>query len=244
MHWESPSTCHSGIGHGQARPHGLGPNASGNLVEIHSLGEIDYPAACRLQQRIHGQRVAGELKDTLLLLEHPPTITIGKGGRLENILVSAQTLFQMGISFYFSDRGGDVTYHGPGQLVGYPIIHLRERGGDLKQYVHELEEIVIRTLRDFTIHAGRDPEHPGVWIGLNKIGAVGLSVRKGVTMHGFALNVNPCMEHFSLIHGCGFTDRKAVSMHEILGSSPSVEEVAENLIHHFSQVFGMAPLRP
>ena len=206
---------------------------------VKRLGTVDYGAAYRLQKEIHERRVEGAVGDTLLLLEHPPTITVGKAGNLENILVTPQTLEQMGVSLYFVDRGGDVTYHGPGQVVGYPILDLRERGGDLKRYVHALEEVMIRALQDFSVHAGRDPQHVGVWIGRNKIGAVGLSVRQGVTMHGFALNVNPCMEHFALIHACGLRDRKAVSMYEILGFSPPMEEVIERLVFQFSKVFGL-----
>lgn len=201
---------------------------------------MDYAAAYQLQKEVHERRVKGEVGDTLLLMEHPPTITVGKAGNIENILVPRQTLEQMGISLYFVDRGGDVTYHGPGQLVGYPIMNLRERGGDLKGYVHELEEVMILTLLDFSIEAARDPQHVGVWIGANKIGAIGLSVRQGVTMHGFALNVNPPMEHFFLINGCGFKDRRSVSMHQVLGFSPPMEEVAENLAFHFLDVLGIA----
>jgi lipoate-protein ligase B len=149
---------------------------------------VEYGAAYRLQKKIHEQRVAGEVGDTLLLLEHPPTITVGKAGRLENVLVPRQTLEQMGISLYFVDRGGDVTYHGPGQLIGYPILDLSSRGGDLKRYVRDLEEVLIRTLEEFSIKACRDLLHVGVWVNQKKIGAIGLTIRKGVTMHGFALH--------------------------------------------------------
>ena len=200
---------------------------------------VEYGAAYRLQKKIHEQRVAGEAGDTLLLLEHPPTITVGKAGRLENILVPRQALEQMGISLYFVDRGGDVTYHGPGQLVGYPILDLSSRGGDLKRYVHDLEEVLIRTLEDFSIGAGRDPQHVGVWIGHKKIASIGLSIREWVTMHGFALNVYPTLEHFSLINGCGLKNRKATSMEDILGFQPCMEEVTERLLVHFSEVFDL-----
>jgi len=266
MHWEFPSICHSmmampfndpvsgtpgnpitqtNLGNFPS-PHplpqtgveGERARAPQNRLAVRPLGTIDYGAAYRLQKEIHERRAKGEVGDTLLLLEHPPTITVGKAGSLENILVPRQTLERMGVSLYFVDRGGDVTYHGPGQLVGYPIVSLRERGGDLKRYVHDLEEVMILTLEDFSIEAVRDPQHVGVWIGSNKIGAIGLSVRQGVTMHGFALNVNPSMEHFSLIHPCGFKERRAVSMHEILGFSPPMEEVVDMLVFHFAYVFG------
>ncbi|MBP1741253.1 MAG: lipB [Deltaproteobacteria bacterium] len=205
--------------------------------EIWQLGVVEYGAAYQLQKKIHEQRVAGEVGDTLLLLEHPPTITVGKAGKLENVLVPSETLEQMGISFYFADRGGDVTYHGPGQLVGYSILDLSSRDGDLKRYVRELEEVLIRTLEDFSIRAGRDPNHVGVWIDQKKIASIGLSIREWVTMHGFALNVSPNLEHFSLINGCGLKNRKATSIANILGFQPSMEQVIERLLGHFSEVF-------
>jgi len=217
------------------------PPSAPNHCAVWRLGVVEYGAAYRLQKKIHEQRVAGEAGDTLLLLEHPPTITVGKAGRLENILVPRQTLEQMGISLYFVDRGGDVTYHGPGQLVGYPILDLSSRGGDLKRYVRQLEEVLIRTLEDFSIKAGRDPKHVGVWIGQKKIASIGLSIREWVTMHGFALNVRTNLEHFSLIHPCGFKDRKTTSMQEVLGFQPSMEEVTERLLRHFSDVFDLKP---
>lgn len=215
-----------------------------NRFAVWRLGVVEYGAAYQLQKEIHRQRVEGEVGDTLLLLEHPPTITLGKAGKLENVLVPSETLEQMGISLYFVDRGGDVTYHGPGQLVGYPILDLSSRSADLKRYVRGLEEVLIRTLEDFSVKAVRDSQHVGVWIGQKKIAAIGLRIHHWVTMHGFALNVNPCMEHFSLINGCGFKDRKAVSMREILGFSPAMEEVEENMILHFSDILETAPFHP
>ena len=208
-----------------------------NRVEVRRLGVMEYGAAYQLQKKHHQQRVAGEVEDTLLLLEHPPTITVGKAGSTENILVSPERLDQMGISLYFVDRGGDVTYHGPGQLVGYPILDLSSRGGDLKRYVRDLEEVLIRTLDDFSIKAGRDPRHVGVWVGQKKIAAIGLSIRDWVTMHGFALNVSTNLEGFSLIHACGVKDRKTVSMKGLLASQPSMEQVTVRLLQHFSEVF-------
>ncbi len=208
-----------------------------NRVAVWRLGVMEYGAAYQLQKKLHQQRVAGEVEDTLLLLEHPPTITVGKAGSTENILVPRETLHQMGISLYFVDRGGDVTYHGPGQLVGYPILDLSSRGGDLKRYVRDLEEVLIRTLDDFSIKAGRDPRHVGVWVGQKKIASIGLSIRDWVTMHGFALNVSTNLEGFSLIHACGVKDRKTVSMKGLLASQPSMEQVTVRLLQHFSEVF-------
>jgi lipoate-protein ligase B len=208
-----------------------------NRVEVKRLGMVEYGAAYQIQKKLQRQRVEGEIGDTLLLLEHPPTVTVGKAGRIENILVPRETLSKMGISLYFVDRGGDVTYHGPGQLVGYPILDLSSRGGDLKRYARDLEEVLIRTLEDFFIKAGRDPQHVGVWIDQKKIASIGLSIREWVTMHGFALNVSPALEHFSLIHGCGLKSREATSIEDVLGVSPTMEQVTERLLGRFTEVF-------
>jgi lipoate-protein ligase B len=221
----------------QNKPCENSPLFTHNPIEVRRLGRVEYGAAYQLQKNLHQQRVKGEIGDTLLLLEHPPTITMGKAGSIENILVPREKLQEKGIALYFADRGGDVTYHGPGQLVGYPILDLSSRGGDLKRYVRDLEEVLIRTLHDFSIHAGRDPHHRGVWIGHKKIGAIGLSIRDWVTMHGFSLNVCPDLEGFSLIHACGFKDRTTTSMKELLSYPPAMDQMIERLLDHFSEIF-------
>jgi lipoate-protein ligase B len=198
---------------------------------------MGYSQVWELQQALLQERVNGHIEDTLLIVEHPPTITLGKSGRLENILVSWEELARRGISFFFSDRGGDVTYHGPGQLVGYPIINLRDRGRDLHQYIHNLEEVVIRTLADFGIMATRDSSHRGVWVKDREIAAIGLRVRKWVTMHGFALNVNTDLAPFSLINPCGFSDRGATSMATVLAKEVAMADVTERTLAHFADVF-------
>jgi len=204
---------------------------------VYQLGLIEYGDAYHLQQKLTVQRLNGLIEDTLLLLEHPPTITVGKSGKLENILASPSQLAEKGVSLVFTDRGGDVTYHGPGQIVGYPIFDLRERGRDAHQYLHNLEEVLIRTLNDFSIESGRDSGHAGVWAKDKEIAAIGLSVRKWVTMHGFALNVNTDLAKFSLINPCGFTDRKATSMAHLLGSEILMESVTKKLLAHFASIF-------
>jgi lipoate-protein ligase B len=201
------------------------------------LGLMEYQEAYKLQRILHHQRVEGKISDVLLLLEHPPTITIGKSGTLDNVLVSRERLAQQGISLFFIERGGDVTYHGPGQLVGYPILDLRERRKDLHRYVYNLEEVILQTLRDFSIDADRDEGHPGVWVKEEEIAAIGLSLRRWVSMHGFALNVNIDLEHFSFINPCGFSDRRATSMSKILGSHVPMQEATNSLISHFYDVF-------
>jgi lipoate-protein ligase B len=205
---------------------------------VWELGLMEYSEAWELQRRLHHQRVEGEVPDILLLLEHPPTITIGKSGTLENVRISRERLAQQEISLFFIDRGGDVTYHGPGQLVGYPILDLRERGKDLHRYVHNLEEVMLRTLRVFSIDGGRDESHPGVWVNGEEIAAIGLSLRRWVSMHGFALNVNTNLDHFTFVNPCGFSDRRATSISKILGHKVSTEAVREQLISHFHDVFG------
>jgi len=204
---------------------------------VWNLGLIEYSEAWKLQRRLHRQRVEGKIDDVILLLEHPPTITVGKSGTLGNVLVSREQLAQRGISLFFIDRGGDVTYHGPGQLTVYPILDLRQRGKDLHCYVRNLEEVILRTLKDFSIDGDRDERHPGVWVNEDEIAAIGLSLRRWVSMHGFALNVNVGLEPFSFINPCGFSDRRATSMSKILGSRVPMEEAANSLISHFYDIF-------
>lgn len=204
---------------------------------VYQPGLVEYGDAYHLQQKLLVDRLNGCMEDTLLLLEHPPTITVGKSGKLENILASPAQLAEAGVSLVFTDRGGDVTYHGPGQIVGYPIFDLRERGKDVHHYLHNLEEVLIRTLNDFSIKSSRDSDHAGVWVKDEEIAAVGLSVRKWVTMHGFALNVNTDLARFSLINPCGFADRKATSMARLLGQEIPMESVTEKLLAHFAAIF-------
>jgi lipoate-protein ligase B len=208
------------------------------MCKVWNLGLIEYGKAWELQRKLHHQRTEGEISDILLLLEHPPTITIGRSGTLDNVLISKERLAQEGISLFFIDRGGDATYHGPGQLVGYPILDLRE--GDLHRYVYNLEEVILRTLKDFSISANRDGLHPGVWVNREEIAAIGLSVKKWVSMHGFALNINTDLKYFSFIHPCGFSDRGATSMSKILDSDVPRERVIDRLIFHFSDVFNLS----
>jgi lipoyl(octanoyl) transferase len=207
--------------------------------DISWLGLIDYDKCYKLQLKLWRARLDEEIPDTILLLEHPPVITLGQSGNQQNILVSREELAQKGISMFFSDRGGDVTYHGPGQLVAYPIFDLRKRNRDLHQFVYDLEEVILRTLRDFKINGQRDENHPGIWVQQAEIAALGLRIRNWVTMHGLALNVNTDLEHFSLINPCGFSDRKATSMSKLLSGKVPIEEVKIKMLTHFSEVFDM-----
>jgi lipoate-protein ligase B len=204
---------------------------------VHWLGLIEYEKAYEIQTRLLEERLASRIPDALLLLEHKPVITLGKSGKLENILVSREELAKQGVSLVFIDRGGDATYHGPGQLVGYPIMDLRERERDAHIYLRNLEEVLIRTIRDFGIESGRDSTHAGVWVDNQEIAAIGLSLRKWITMHGFALNVNTDLKQFTLINPCGFTNRRATSISELVGREVSMESIKEKLLGHFAEVF-------
>jgi len=208
------------------------------MCQVWDLGLMEYGEAWKLQRRLHDERVEGKISDVLLLLEHPPTITVGRSGTLDNVLISKERLVEQGISLFFIDRGGDVTYHGPGQIVGYPIFDLKGRGKDLHRYVHNLEEVILRTLREFSIDAGRDESHPGVWVNGEEIAAIGLSLRRWVSMHGFALNVNTNLDHFTFVNPCGFPDRRATSISKVLGHKVSTEVVIERLVSDFHYVFG------
>lgn len=222
------------------------PPLSGNtalaekVFRVFRLPEpVEYARVYGLQKRIWAQRIAGIIPDTLLLCEHTPTLTAGKSGKMENLLVPAQELSKRGISLFFIDRGGDFTYHGPGQLVAYPIFDLNIHGKDVQKYVHNLEEVVIRTLEGFHVQAGRDEKHVGVWVGNEKIAAIGVSIRRWVTMHGLALNVNTNMDHFSLINPCGIREKGVTSMAKLLTHDVPMNDVIDKLINNFQDVFGI-----
>ena len=196
---------------------------------------MDYGAALELQQRLVAERKQGLIADQLLLLEHPHVITLGRNGRMENLLAGDEVLRRAGISFYPTDRGGDVTYHGPGQLVGYPIVDLREWSRDVGAYVRALEQAIIDTLADFGIAAGRIPKLTGVWVGEQKIAAIGVHISRWVTSHGFALNVTTDLSYFQYIVPCGLT--KPVTSMARLGAAPGLHEVSRSLAEHFGRVF-------
>ena len=213
-----------------------------NVVTAYHLETVEYEEGCRLQEDLGLARASGAIGDTLLLLQHPPVITIGRAGGEEDILAPESTLRQAGIRVFPTDRGGRATYHGPGQLVVYPI--LRPSNGDLHAYAWRLEETAIRVLDSYGLRGGRVGGHPGVWVGSsngsghsNKIAAVGLAVRGGVTRHGLALNVAPEIAHFDLLISCGNADRGMTSMEQELGWAPELLEVAERFRQAFGQVF-------
>src|SRR5436190_2387158 len=202
---------------------------------LRQLGRIDYASALELQQRLAGDRKQGLIGDQLLLLEHPHVITLGRNGHLENLLADDDIMARAGISFYPTDRGGDVTYHGPGQLVGYPILDLREWQRDVGAYVRALEQSLIDTLADYGIEAGRIPKLTGVWVDGRKIAAIGVHLSRWVTSHGFALNVSTDLSYFQYIVPCGLT--KPVTSMAALGVRAGVEEVGDRLAGHFCRIF-------
>ena len=203
------------------------------------LGLLDYQAAYDLQRRLHAQVVAGELPDLLLLLEHPHVYTLGRRGQQSHILAPDDMLTQLGVETHFTDRGGETTYHGPGQLVGYPIVNLRRWGGGVRKYVETLEQVLIGTLSEFGITAHSEGKPTGVWVGDAKIAAIGVRVSRSVTMHGFALNVCPDLSFFDHIVPCGMPGARVTSMAQELGQEIAVSDVIPAISQAFGCNFGI-----
>lgn len=207
------------------------------------LGRTGFAESWGLQRRLFELRSAGRIPDVLLLTEHHPVYTFGKTGDANHLLVGEEELKRRGISLYFIDRGGDVTYHGPGQLVGYPILNLAEHVPDLHAYLRDLEEVIIRALADFGIRASRDPGYTGVWVNGDKIAAIGVKVSRWITMHGFALNINNDLDYFNSIIPCGIFHKGVTSVERTLGRKMSTGDVAARIVHHFGDVFSRVIVR-
>jgi lipoyl(octanoyl) transferase len=221
------------------------------------LGLIGYAEAYALQKRIVAMRKAGAIDDVLLLCEHPHVITQGRNGKREHLLAHENVLRQKGVEFYETSRGGDITYHGPGQIVGYPILDLAAIRRDVVWYVRMLEEVMIRTSGDFGIGATREVGKTGIWVGVHtisppkaqstgdgyrrpeKLGAIGVHISRWVTSHGFAYNVSTDLRYFDLIVPCGIADRKATSLEKLLSRSVDCSKAASDLAKHIGQVFGL-----
>ena len=222
------------------------------------MGTIGYAEAYALQKRLVALRKAEAIGDVLLLCEHPPVITQGRNGKREHLLASERLLRERNVEFFETSRGGDVTFHGPGQIVGYPILQLAAIRKDVVWYVRMLEEVMIRTTNEFGLNAGREPGKTGVWVESleetnhsslatrhsplatsEKIGAIGVHISRWVTSHGFAYNVSTDLRYFDLIVPCGIAGRKATSLEKLLGRAVNPAEVASRLAHHFSEVFGL-----
>ena len=201
------------------------------------LGQAKYLGVLDFQRKLVDLRQKNSVPDTLLLVEHESVITLGRRGSMDNILSNAEELESQGIHIRRVERGGDVTYHGPGQLVVYPIVHLTKRNLSIRRFVDLLEEVLIKALADFGIHAGRDPQHRGVWVSDRKVAALGVAIRRWVSFHGIALNVSPNMDHFCHINPCALRSDQVTSMSELLGESPSMTEVAQTVAAKFIELF-------
>jgi len=215
------------------------PISNTTLCRTYDLGIADYYKSLQLQNNLVSARIAGEVSDIILLLQHSPVLTIGVSGKEEDIIVSRDLLDNEGVSIFHTDRGGGITYHGPGQLTGYLIFDLKTRGKNIHQFVHNLEEVIIRTLDAFSIPAYVDPQYPGVWVGQDKICALGIRVTRWVTKHGFALNVNTDLRYFNFIIPCGITDRQVTSMSQLLGHDVALEDVTSRILEQCAEVFNI-----
>ncbi|MHC1737123.1 MAG: lipoyl(octanoyl) transferase LipB [Ignavibacteriaceae bacterium] len=207
-------------------------------------GILDYKEAWDIQSKIHAKRVANRIPDLLFLLEHPNTYTLGKIAKKEHLIGSKEYLADRGISVYEIDRGGDITYHGPGQLVGYPIISLTDWVQDSHKYLRALEEVIILTCNYFNLEAGRNEKHTGVWIGDSKIAAIGIKISRWVTMHGFAFNINTDLSLFNGIIPCGISDKGVTSLRkEMKVGQVDMGLVKEVVLRNFQKVFNYESYR-
>ena len=214
-----------------------------NRCHMIDLGLIGYAEAWALQKRIVAARKAAAIEDVLLVCEHPHVITQGRNGKREHLLASEHVLRQKGVEYYETSRGGDITYHGPGQIVGYPILNLGAIRRDVVWYVRMLEEAMIRATSEFGITAERVAGKTGIWVKSGdteeKLAAIGVHISRWVTSHGFAYNVSTDLRYFDLIVPCGIADRKATSLEKLLGRSVEQEEVAPRIARHLGELFGL-----
>jgi lipoyl(octanoyl) transferase len=208
-------------------------------IEVRRLGLVPYADALALQRALVEDRRAGRVGDLLLLVEHPPVLTLGvrgDGGR-SHILATADALARRGIEVHEAGRGGDITYHGPGQVVGYPILDLKPDRCDVHRYVRDLEEVLIRTAADYGVQAGRVEGLTGVWVGQEKLAAIGVRIARWITSHGFAFNASTNLDHFQLIIPCGIADRGVTSLEHLLGRTVDQADVQRRIASHFIELF-------
>lgn len=209
-------------------------------MDVRRLGVVSYGEALELQKALVEARRAGRVPNVLLLLQHPPVITLGVRRTSRSHVIATETqLAGRGIEVHETGRGGDVTYHGPGQIVGYPILDLRPDRCDVHRYVRDLEEVMIRVCADYGIAAGRVGGLSGAWVGADKIGAIGVRISRWITSHGFAFNVNTRLEDFQLIVPCGIADGGVTSLEKLQGHPLPIEQVEERIINRFAEVFDM-----
>jgi len=210
------------------------------ILTVVDLGKTRYADAWELQRRVNTARNSGLLGDILLLTEHHHVYTLGKGGDANHLLASDQELSSDGVDFFQIDRGGDITYHGPGQIVGYPIIDLQPHGSDIHKYLRSIEESIIRTLASYNVIGIREEGMTGVWVGGEKIAAIGVKVTRWITMHGFAFNVATDLSRFGRIIPCGIFHKGVTSLERLLGPGITMGDVQKRLVENFSEVFGYA----
>jgi lipoyl(octanoyl) transferase len=208
-------------------------------LEVRRLGVVPYDEALALQRQLVEERRSGRVPDLLLLLQHPAVITLGvkgDGGRA-NIVATVERLAELGIAVHETGRGGDVTYHGPGQIVGYPVLDLRPDRCDVHRYVRDLEDVMMRVCADYGVTAGRIKGLTGTWVGAEKIGAIGVRLSRWITSHGFAFNVSTDLDHFKLIVPCGIGDRGVTSLERVTGRRISLSEVEDAFVRRFQEIF-------
>ena len=208
-------------------------------LEVRRLGLVPYDEALAMQRHLVEERRAGRVPDLLLLLQHPAVITVGvkgDGGRA-NIVATDERLAELGIAVHETGRGGDVTYHGPGQIVGYPILDLKPDRCDVHRYVRDLEEVMIRVCADYGVTAGRIKGLTGTWVGAEKIGAIGVRLSRWITSHGFAFNVSTNLDHFKLIVPCGISDHGVTSLERATGRRLPIENVEDAIVRRFQKIF-------
>jgi lipoyl(octanoyl) transferase len=212
-------------------------------LSILRLGRVEYTRALQLQRTLLKKRQEGIIGDTLLLLEHPPVITLGRRGRDTDVLASRELLEKMGVKVCEIERGGEATYHGPGQIVGYMFISIGNHNNDSHQFVSNIEEVFIRLLSsEFGIVARRDDEFTGVWVNESKITAIGIAIKKKITMHGFAFNINTNLDHFKWIVPCGIQDKGVTSVKQLTGEEHELEAMTDKVVRYFCDVFGYTPM--
>ena len=204
---------------------------------VRDLGRLDYQEAWDVQRQVHAAVADGVAPPTLLLVEHPPVITFGKKGGRSNLLVDEAVLASQGFSLYDIERGGDVTYHGPGQLVGYPILPI---GRKVRTYLRNLETVMVGVLADYGLESEGSPGYAGVWVGDEKVVAIGVAIKRNVSFHGFAVNVHTDLAHFTYIVPCGLADKGVTSLSKLVGRHVSLGEVKPKLVREFSRVFDVS----
>ncbi|MFN2383528.1 MAG: lipoyl(octanoyl) transferase LipB [Gemmatimonadota bacterium] len=212
-----------------------------STVTVQHLGEVPYRDARELQRQLVVERAAGRIPDTLLFLTHPPVITLGRRASRAHLLASGTELERRGVEVIETDRGGDITFHGPGQLIGYPIIDLTARGRDLHRYLRDVEGVLIRALAGFGLTGERQPGCTGVWVGGEKVAAIGVRVARWVACHGFALNIETDLSYFDLIVPCGLAGRRVTSLAALLGRAPAMDSVQAAVASAWAEEFA-APL--